>query len=80
MINAFEPITLGGTDIANRFAMAPMTRDRVGSGDTATPVMAEYQRQRASAGPIATETIHPGRLAQSLLGQTTDQEELHGNA
>ncbi|MEZ0075910.1 hypothetical protein ABH927_005286 [Planotetraspora sp. GP83] len=29
---------------------------------------------------IATEAIYPSRLAQPLLGQTTDQEELHGNA
>jgi N-ethylmaleimide reductase len=60
MPDAFEPIILGNTAIANRFAMAPMTRNRVGANDTATPLMAEYYRQRY---PALFEALAPLGLA-----------------
>jgi N-ethylmaleimide reductase len=64
MTNLFEPISLGATKLANRIAMAPMTRNRAGQGEIATPLMAEYYRQRASAGLIVTEATQPSRLGQ----------------
>ena len=51
----FTPVTLGDIRLANRIVMAPMTRDRAGSGDVPTELMVEYYAQRASAGLIVTE-------------------------
>ncbi|MBY8880285.1 alkene reductase [Actinacidiphila acidipaludis] len=77
MPDAFSPIVLGRAKLANRFALAPMTRNRVTPDGTATPQMAEYYRQRASAGLIVTEAIYPSRQAQSFLGTPllTDDEQ-----
>ena len=55
MPSLFEPFTLGALTLANRIVMAPLTRDRAGPGQVPTPLMAEYYRQRASAGLIVTE-------------------------
>lgn len=55
----FDPITLGAMELPNRIVMSPMTRDRAGNNDVPTPLMAEYYRQRASAGLIVTEGTQP---------------------
>jgi N-ethylmaleimide reductase len=55
MTTLFDPLRLGATTLANRIVMAPLTRDRAGPGQVPTPMMAEYYRQRASAGLIVTE-------------------------
>jgi len=55
----FEPRTLGRLELANRIVMAPMTRSRAGVDDEPTEMVAEYYRQRASAGLIVTEGIYP---------------------
>ena len=55
----YSPIRLGELELANRVVMAPMTRDRAGPDDVPTRVMAEYYRQRASAGLIVTEGTQP---------------------
>ncbi|SCL34050.1 N-ethylmaleimide reductase [Micromonospora rhizosphaerae] len=68
MIDAFSPIELGSVKLANRFAVAPMTRNRVAADGTATPQVAEYYRQRASAGLIVTEAIYPSTQARSFPG------------
>jgi len=57
----FEPVNLGALALKNRIIMAPMTRDRAGPGDVPTDLMAEYYRQRASAGMIITEGTQPSR-------------------
>lgn len=49
------PIQLGPFTLSNRMVMAPLTRNRAGEGDAATPLVAEYYRQRAAAGLIITE-------------------------
>ena len=59
MTDLFSPVTLGDLTLANRIVMAPMTRDRAGPGDVPTPLMAEYYRQRATAGLIVTEGTQP---------------------
>ncbi|MGX7824661.1 alkene reductase [Actinokineospora sp. 24-640] len=62
---AFDPIDLAGLPLANRIAMAPMTRSRAyGPGASPTPLMAEYYAQRASAGLIITEGTQPSVLGQ----------------
>ncbi|MFH8611334.1 alkene reductase [Streptomyces sp. NPDC018029] len=64
MTTAFDPIDLSGTRLANRIAMAPMTRSRAGEGGVATELTAEYYAQRASAGLIITEGIQPSVVGQ----------------
>ncbi len=51
----FQPIRLGELTLANRIAMAPLTRSRAGRGDVPGPMNAEYYAQRASAGLIISE-------------------------
>ncbi|GHJ41130.1 alkene reductase [Streptomyces sp. TS71-3] len=67
MVDAFSAVRVGGVRLANRIAMAPMTRNRAGDGETATPLMAEYYRQRASAGLIVTEAVQPSLRGQSYV-------------
>lgn len=55
----FEPLDLGQLSLRNAVVMAPMTRDRAGPSDVPGELMAEYYRQRASAGLIITEGVHP---------------------
>ncbi len=51
---AFEPAKLGPLTLANHLVMAPMTRSRA-LGNVPNELMAEYYRQRATAGLIVTE-------------------------
>jgi N-ethylmaleimide reductase len=68
MTTAFDPVDVGGIRLANRIAMAPMTRNRAyGQGLCPTPAMVEYYRQRASAGLIITEGIQPSAGGQGYL-------------
>ncbi|NUS26674.1 MAG: alkene reductase [Streptomyces sp.] len=64
MTTAFDPVDLAGTPLANRIAMAPMTRSRAGVGGLPTGLTAEYYAQRASAGLIVTEGIQPSAVGQ----------------
>lgn len=52
----FSPVQLGRHTLRNRIVLPPLTRQRAAQpGDTATALMAEYYRQRASAGFMVTE-------------------------
>lgn len=51
----FSPARFGAIDLANRIVMSSLTRNRAGAGNVPTTLMAEYYRQRASAGLILTE-------------------------
>lgn len=51
----FEPAQLGAYHLANRMALAPMTRSRAGAGRIPNVLMAEYYTQRANAGLLITE-------------------------
>jgi 2,4-dienoyl-CoA reductase-like NADH-dependent reductase (Old Yellow Enzyme family) len=55
MPSLFDPIQLGAVRAPNRVVMAPLTRGRATREGVPTPIMAEYYRQRASAGLIITE-------------------------
>ncbi|MGW4997669.1 alkene reductase [Streptomyces hydrogenans] len=60
MTTAFDSVDLAGTRLANRIAMAPMTRSRAHGADrTPTDTVVEYYAQRASAGLIITEGVQP---------------------
>ncbi len=60
-LRLMEPFKLGSIDVQNRIALAPMTRARAGTERTANPLMAEYYKQRATAGLVITEatTVSP---------------------
>ncbi|SFQ56413.1 alkene reductase [Hymenobacter arizonensis] len=55
---AFEPAKLGSLTLTNHIVMAPMTRSRA-LGNVPNELMAEYYRQRATAGLIITEGTSP---------------------
>ena len=55
---AFAPTSLGPLSLANHIMMAPMTRSRA-LGGIPNEMMADYYRQRATAGLIATEGTSP---------------------
>lgn len=60
----FKNHTLGNIVLKNRIVMPPMTRSRAGKGDVATPLMAEYYKQRTSAGLIISEGTQISRQGQ----------------
>lgn len=55
MTDLFSPARFGAIDLANRVVMSSLTRNRAAAGNVPTPLIAEYYRQRASAGLILTE-------------------------
>jgi N-ethylmaleimide reductase len=60
----FDPFVLGGLHLPNRIVMPPMTRARAAAGGVPTSMMAEYYRQRASAGLIVAEGTQVSRRGQ----------------
>ncbi|MBF6059358.1 alkene reductase [Nocardia terpenica] len=68
MTSLFDSYRLGGLTLPNRVVMAPMTRVRAAAGGLATPSMAAYYAQRASAGLIVTEGVQPSLIGQSNPG------------
>ncbi|WP_406098217.1 alkene reductase [Streptomyces sp. NBC_01013] len=68
MTTAFDAFDLAGTQLANRIALAPMTRSRAGGGGVPTELTAEYYAQRASAGLVITEGIQPSVVGQGYPG------------
>lgn len=55
MTTLFDPLPLGPLTLKNRIIMAPLTRSRASAGRVPNAMMAEYYRQRASAGLILSE-------------------------
>ena len=51
----FTPVRLGAIEAPNRILMAPLTRGRADPGAMPNARIAEYYRQRASAGLIISE-------------------------
>lgn len=65
----FTPLKVGAITAANRVFMAPLTRLRsIEPGDIPTPLMAEYYRQRASAGLIISEATQISAQAKGYAG------------
>jgi 2,4-dienoyl-CoA reductase-like NADH-dependent reductase (Old Yellow Enzyme family) len=61
MPTLFDPIQLGAVLCPNRIVMAPLTRGRATREHVPTGLMAEYYRQRSSAGLIITEATGMSR-------------------
>jgi N-ethylmaleimide reductase len=64
----FDNYRLGDLTLPNRVVMAPMTRVRAATGGLATPAMATYYAQRATAGLIVSEGVQPNAVGQSNPG------------
>jgi len=54
-IDLFSPFQIGPHTLKNRFAMAPLTRNRASREGVPGPMQVEYYRQRAGAGLILSE-------------------------
>ncbi|HEY0161331.1 MAG TPA: alkene reductase [Edaphobacter sp.] len=57
MPSLFDPIQVGDLHLPNRIIMAPLTRLRGTPDHIPTPIIAEYYRQRSTAGLIISEGI-----------------------
>ena len=68
MTTLFTSYRLGDLVLPNRVVMAPMTRVRAAAGGLATPSMATYYAQRATAGLVVTEGVQPSLVGQSNPG------------
>ncbi|MBB5937981.1 alkene reductase [Streptomyces zagrosensis] len=68
MSNLLHHYQLGELVLPNRVVMAPMTRVRAAAGGLATPSMATYYAQRATAGLIVSEGVQPSLIGQSNPG------------
>lgn len=66
MKSILKPINIGDLQIANRVAMAPVTRARAGEHGVPVPMNAEYYRQRASAGLIITEATNVSPMSAAF--------------
>lgn len=65
----FTPLKVGAITTPTRVFMAPLTRLRsIEPGDIPTPLMAEYYRQRASAGLIISEATQISAQAKGYAG------------
>lgn len=60
----FEPMQLGKLTLANRMAMAPLTRNRADAGNVPSEMAVEYYSQRASVGLIIAEATQVSETAQ----------------
>jgi N-ethylmaleimide reductase len=74
-----EPVNLGGLQLHNRIAMAPMTRSRA-TGNIPNALIAEYYGQRSSAGLIITEgtSPSPNGLGYSRIPGIYSKEQVAG--
>nr|WP_328842496.1 alkene reductase [Nakamurella leprariae] len=71
-------MTVGDLELANRVAMAPLTRLRAGAGGVPNDLMVEHYAQRASVGLIVTEGTYPRAASQAFVGQpgiVTDEQQ-----
>src|SRR5215216_8056168 len=67
MPTLFDPLRVGDIELDNRIVMAPMTRSRADDLGVQPAFVAEYYRQRASAGLIITEATNVSPLAKGYV-------------
>jgi N-ethylmaleimide reductase len=67
MPTLFDPLRAGEIELDNRIVMAPMTRSRADERGVQPAFVAEYYRQRASAGLIITEATNVSPLAKGYV-------------
>lgn len=77
----FTPFTLAGVELANRFVMAPMTRQASPGGVPGDDVAAYYARRAAHAGLIVTEGTyvdHPSSGSSDRVPRFHGEDALAG--
>jgi len=76
----FDPVRIGAWDLPNRIVMAPLTRARAGAPRIPNALMAEYYRQRASAGLILSEatSVTPMGVGYADTPGIWSQEQVEG--
>ena len=67
MTRLFQPARVGDIAVANRIAMAPLTRNRAAAGRVPAPLAVTYDTQRASAGLLVTEATQISPEGQGYL-------------
>ena len=80
MTDLFSSHQLGPLSLPNRVVMAPMTRCRADAETVPTPIMAEYYRQRATAGLVITEAtqISPQGIGYVNTPGIHNQKQVEG--
>jgi 2,4-dienoyl-CoA reductase-like NADH-dependent reductase (Old Yellow Enzyme family) len=80
MTTLFDPLQLGSLTLPNRIFLAPLTRARAGQQRVPNALMAEYYRQRASAGLILTEatSVTPTGVGYANTPGIWSQEQVEG--
>ncbi|HUW97595.1 MAG TPA: alkene reductase [Acidiferrobacter sp.] len=76
-VSLFSPIVIGDLELPNRIVMAPLTRNRAGTGLVLGDMNVEYYRQRAGAGLIITEATQvapEGQGYPNTPGIYTDEQ------
>ncbi len=63
-LKLLSPVRLGPYELRNRIVMAPLTRNRAGSGNVPGPMNVTYYAQRASAGLIVSEATQVSPMGQ----------------
>jgi N-ethylmaleimide reductase len=76
MSTLFDSFQLGDITVANRVAMAPLTRNRAAAQQVPADLAATYYSQRASAGLLITEATQISPTGQGYL----DTPGLHSEA
>jgi 2,4-dienoyl-CoA reductase-like NADH-dependent reductase (Old Yellow Enzyme family) len=69
VVDIFEPLTLGRTQLSNRVVMAPLTRLRAGEDGVPGELLVEHYSQRSGMGLIVTEGTYPTREGRTWIGQ-----------
>jgi 2,4-dienoyl-CoA reductase-like NADH-dependent reductase (Old Yellow Enzyme family) len=80
MSTLLDPIRIGAWKLPNRVLMAPLTRARAGVERLPNALMAEYYRQRASAGLIISEatSVTPMGVGYADTPGIWSQEQVAG--
>jgi 2,4-dienoyl-CoA reductase-like NADH-dependent reductase (Old Yellow Enzyme family) len=80
MTSLLQPATIGNLTLANRVAMAPVTRSRAGTHGVPDDLTAQYYQQRASAGLLITEAtnVSPASAAFELAPGIHTPEQVIG--
>lgn len=75
-----QPVKIGAWELPNRIVMAPLTRCRSSEGRVPNALMAEYYRQRSSAGLILSEatSISPMGVGYPDTPGLWSQEQVEG--
>ncbi|MFO1477674.1 MAG: alkene reductase [Verrucomicrobiota bacterium] len=80
MPTLFDPVRIGDWQLPNRIVMAPLTRCRAGAARVPNSLMAEYYRQRASAGLIISEatSVSPAGVGYPDTPGIWSEEQVRG--